>query len=59
MQFAASVRLRPDSAEARYNLGRALEALGRRGEAAREYREALHLLPGLDPARRRLEALGL
>ena len=36
----------PDSPEARYHLGRAWEALGRRDLAAEAYRAALTLAPG-------------
>jgi Flp pilus assembly protein TadD len=40
-----ALRLKPDDAEAHYNLGVALRAQGRRREAAREFREYLRLAP--------------
>jgi 2-haloacid dehalogenase len=43
-----------DAPEARFNLGKALERLGRRNEAIEEYRR----LPDFEPARNALRALG-
>ena len=39
------MRLRPDYAEAFYNLGNVLQGLGRRDEALGKYREAVRLRP--------------
>ncbi len=44
-------------AGAHSNLGAALQRLGRYEEAERQYREALRLDPGLENARRNLDAL--
>jgi Flp pilus assembly protein TadD len=49
-----AVSLAPASPEARFNLGKALERLGRRREAIDEYRR----LPDFEPARAALRALG-
>ena len=46
-RFAAALRLRPDYAVARYNLGLALDRLSRRQEAIAAYREAIRLQAGL------------
>lgn len=48
----------PDHADARFNLGRALEMLGRLGEAAREYRRILVRTPDHSAAREALRSLG-
>jgi tetratricopeptide (TPR) repeat protein len=48
----------PNFADARFNRGRALERLGRRGEAVAEYRRALADQPDHLPARQALRALG-
>jgi hypothetical protein len=45
--FAESVRIKPDSAAAHYNLGTALLALGHRDEARLDFWKALDLDPGL------------
>ena len=42
-----ALRLRPSYAEAHSNLGTALYAKGRMGEAVAQYKEALRLKPGL------------
>jgi Flp pilus assembly protein TadD len=47
--FAEAVRIRPGFANARFNLGLALETLGRLDEAAAQYEEAARLDPS-DPA---------
>jgi tetratricopeptide (TPR) repeat protein len=52
-----AVELTPDNAELRFNLGRALELLGRREEAAAEYQRILARHPGYTPAREALQAL--
>jgi tetratricopeptide (TPR) repeat protein len=44
--LARAVAAAPGNAEARYNLGVALQARGRADEAAASYREALRLAPG-------------
>jgi Flp pilus assembly protein TadD len=49
-----AVSLAPASAEARFNLAKSLELLGRRAEAVDEYRR----LPDFAPARESLRALG-
>jgi len=49
-----AVSLSPGSPEARFNLAKALERLGRRNEAIDEYRR----LPDFEPARTALRALG-
>ncbi len=51
--FEESLRLKP-AADAHYNLAVTLTALGRTGEAERNYRAALGLDPGLAPAHHRL-----
>jgi mono/diheme cytochrome c family protein len=45
-EFRATLRLRPDSAAARYNVGAALLRLGRRDEARRSFEDALASDPG-------------
>jgi tetratricopeptide (TPR) repeat protein len=59
-EAAARVALEraPNFADARFNRGRALERLGRRGEAVEEYRRALADQPDHLPARQALRALG-
>jgi O-antigen ligase/tetratricopeptide (TPR) repeat protein len=52
-----AVELTPDNAELRFNLGRALELLGKRDEAAAEYQRVLSRHPGYAPAREALQAL--
>ena len=49
-----AVSLAPGAPEARFNLGKALERLGRRDEAIAEYRR----LPDFEPARNALSKLG-
>ena len=49
-----AVALAPGAPEARFNLGKALERLGRREEAIAEYRR----LPDFEPARTALSRLG-
>lgn len=51
-----AVQIDPNSAEARYRLGRDLLELGRRSEAAQEFREALHIDPDHRAARAGLAA---
>lgn len=52
-----AVELTPDNAELRFNLGRTLELLGKRDEAAAEYQRVLARHPGYTPAREALQAL--
>jgi tetratricopeptide (TPR) repeat protein len=52
------VRSQPELADARLGLGMAYERLGKRAEAASEYRESLRLDPTLDYAKTRLAGLG-
>lgn len=49
--YRTAIRLKPDLADAHYNLGVALIRTGRRVEAAREFREYLRLTPAT-PANR-------
>ena len=44
-QFQEAIRLKPDYAEAHYNLGNALDKKGRTDEAIRQYQEAVRLKP--------------
>jgi len=53
----AALPLTPDAYRAHYNLGLALENLGRSQEAIAAYRETLRLKPDRADARRRLDAL--
>ena len=53
--FRRSLRLRPQNAEVRFNLGLALYRLGRLGEAQGAFREVLRRRPG-DPGARELLA---
>ena len=52
--FAAALRLRPDSATARFNLGTALSAAGKIDEAIPRYRDALQIDPGYPMAHNNL-----
>ena len=56
-QFEEAVRLKPDHAEACYNLGSVFARLGRTTEAGRAFREALRLKPDLAEARDELQRL--
>ena len=49
------MRLQPEYAEARLNLGNALLLLGRLPDAVGQYQEALRLRPDYPAARRNLE----
>ena len=53
-----ALSLAPSTVEARFNLGKALEAQGRRAEAIDEYRRLLQQRPDYEPARSSLRALG-
>jgi tetratricopeptide (TPR) repeat protein len=52
-----AIRLWPSFLEAHYNRGRALEALGRKGEAITQYERVLELSPTQDKVRNRLNRL--
>ena len=47
LQFEAALRLKPDYAEARNNLGNALTKTGQTSEAIAHFEEALRLKPDL------------
>jgi tetratricopeptide (TPR) repeat protein len=51
--------LRPDYAEAHYNLAEALLQFGRRDEATAHLTEALRIKPDYSEAKRQLEMLGV
>ena len=53
-----ALSLAPGTVEARFNLGKALEAQGRRAEAIEEYRRLLQQRPDYEPALSSLRALG-
>jgi tetratricopeptide (TPR) repeat protein len=55
--FEAVARLRPQSAQAHYNVGVALEGTGRVGEAARAYETAVRLDPAYSHAHNNLGSL--
>jgi tetratricopeptide (TPR) repeat protein len=55
--FAQSLRLRPESPAAHFNLGTALLAIGKPDDAARYFRDALRLDPAYGRARRSLASL--
>jgi tetratricopeptide (TPR) repeat protein len=57
-ELELAARLKPESADARYNLGTALAELGRNQEAASELAAAIHLQPG-DAEAHRLLAVAL
>jgi Flp pilus assembly protein TadD len=57
VQFEATVRLRPASADAHHQLALVLGELGRTSEAMRHEREALRLRPDFAEAREHLEWL--
>ena len=52
-----ALRINPDSAEAHYDLGVALEQAGRVGEAVEHYQQALRIKPGYTEARSALARL--
>ena len=56
-QFQAAVRLKPDFADARYNLGVALAHIGRNPEAMLELEELVRLKPDDAQAREILSEL--
>jgi tetratricopeptide (TPR) repeat protein len=56
-QLTEAIRLKPDYAEARYNLGTALERLNRIDAAKAEYQRVLEIDPGQPRAQNRLAAI--
>ena len=57
-EYRAALRIKPDYAEAHYNLGLALTGLpGRRPEAMAEFEAALRIKPDWEIARQRLAQL--
>ena len=58
-ELETTLRLNAELYESRYNLGLALEKLGRIDEAAEQYRGCLKTIPYFTPAQQRLEALKL
>jgi tetratricopeptide (TPR) repeat protein len=56
LHFEAALRSEPDDPEVHFNLGLALRQKGRAAEAAGQFRRALEIAPGFEPARRQLEA---
>jgi tetratricopeptide (TPR) repeat protein len=56
-QYEHAVRIKPDYVEAHFNLGLALEKLGRTSEAIEHYQQALKLRPDFTPARKALTRL--
>ena len=55
--LSAVVKIRPELADAHYDLGSAYEAINKKGEAAREYRQALEYIPEMKKARAALARL--
>jgi tetratricopeptide (TPR) repeat protein len=53
------LRVKPDYVQAHFNLGLALEKLGRVPEAIEHYRQALKLRPDLTAAKNALTRLGV
>ena len=58
-ELETTIRLNSELYESRYNLGLALEKLGRTDEAVEQYRTCLRMVPYFTPAQQRLEALKL
>ena len=52
-----SLQYEPNNAEAHYNLGQALAALGQRDEAIAHFKETLRLAPNYRDAREQLKKL--
>ena len=57
LKTETTLRSSPDLHEARFNLGFALEKLGRAQEAIDQYQACLDQLPDFEPARKRLQIL--
>jgi tetratricopeptide (TPR) repeat protein len=57
--YELALRLKPDFAEAQYNLAVALEQAGRVQEAIGHYQQALHLKPDYIEAQSRLARLAV
>ena len=57
MHYSAALKIKPDFAEAHYNLGSALLGQGSVEEAIYHYREALRIEPNHKKARENLDAL--
>ena len=53
-QFQEAIRLKPDDAEAHYNLGNALLIKGQTDEAISQYQEAIRLKPDYANAQKNL-----
>ena len=58
LSYFAVVQSEPDNADAHYNLGEALAAVGRIGEAKQELTEAIRLRPQWTQAESELRSLG-
>jgi tetratricopeptide (TPR) repeat protein len=54
---AANLKQAPDLEESLYYRGRALQALGKKNEAATAYREAVKLRPGYQAAAKALQSV--
>jgi tetratricopeptide (TPR) repeat protein len=56
--FEQAIRLSPNQAPLRFNLGNTLARLGKRDEAIAAYRESLRIDPDFQPAREALARVG-
>ena len=57
VKYERAIEVRPDFADAHFNMGVALELAGRLEEAKQRYAEAARLDPSNDEARRRMSSL--
>ena len=55
--YEQALRIKPDDAEAHYNLGNALAQVGRVPEAIGQYQQALRIKPGFAEAQNALARL--